>query len=382
MLVVFEFGSTEDLSEFLHIVKHKNDVRNEELDYCLAREKAQEVIACRELKIPYVVLDKPTFFSANAAGQRQVIIDSNVDIDTLGSETPLVIRSNTRSFDCEAIERFKTFVPAEAALNVTHWPKFIKSPEKYLKRHLVELTKDAFNGAMDMDAINPPVFIKGVEKGSGFSLHHVVRDRQELAELIRPAAELRQVYGTRVPVEAKDEDYLAFVQMPDWDCPYRGPQKGRVHFFDPKEGVMISGVLEFDHQPEHKAEYRCFIVNGKVSSISTYTDYQAYPVPPMIEKLAIQFAADHAELAPGFVADFGMTNMGPALVELNDFSHSGRYVGNDAYALYRDLEQFLGVDRSAIKVPKVKIPAHFVSDDDFVLVSRAHQLPDGSWSKI
>lgn len=382
MLVVFEFGSTNDLSEFLHVAKHKNDVRNEELDYCLAREKAQEVIACRDLKIPYVVLDKPSFVSASGKGKRQVIIDSNIDVAALGSDTPLVIRSNTRSFDCEALERFKTFVPAEAAVNVTHWPKFIKNPEKYLKRNVVELPKVAFNGAMGMGAINPPVFIKGVEKGSGFSLRHVVQTRQELNDLIKPASELRKTFGSRVPAEALDDEYLAFVQMPDWECPYRGLEKGRVHFFDPKEGVMISGVLEFDHQPEHKAEYRCFIVDGKVSSISTYTDYQAYPVPPMIEKLAIQFAADHAELAPGFVADFGMTNMGPALVELNDFSHSGRYVGNDAYALYRDLEQFLGVDRSAIKGPKVKIPAHFVSDDDFVLVSRAHQLSDGSWSKI
>lgn len=371
MLVVFEFELVETLAEFLHVVKHKNDVQNEEMDYCLAREKAQEVIACRELNVPYVVLDKPSFMSSLEGDRRQVIIDSNVDVKALIDDTPLVIRSNTRSFDCEALERFQSFVPAAAARKVTHWPKNIANVEKYLKRQVAEASPAIFNEAMRHDSLSPPFFIKGVEKGSGFSLHHVVQTKQELTDLIKSASELRKIYGSRVPVMAKDDDYLAFKQMPDWECPYRGLEKGRVYFFEPKDGVMISEALVFDHKPDHKAEYRCFIVNGKVSSISSYTDYKSYPVPDEIQKLADDFAAEYAGLAPGFVADFGMMDRGAVLVELNDFSHSGRYVGNDSYALYRDLEDFLGADRSSMKEPEVQVPPAFEDDDMDFAVSKS-----------
>lgn len=362
MLVVFEFESKDHLSEFLGVVAHRNDFENEELDYCLAREKAQEVIACRELNIPYVVLDKPMFFAKGGASTGQAIIDSNVDVGALSSDTRLVVRANTSKLDCEALERFQPFVSAAENEQVSHWPRIIKSPEKYLKRHVSDLPAQAFNGAMQMAALNPPLFIKGVEKGNGFSLHHVFETKQDLDGMIQPASELRKRFGTRVPYEVGDDAYLAYKEMPDWECPFRGQQKGRVYFFEPKDGVIISSVLRFDHQPDHKAEYRCFIVGGKVSSISTYTDYKAHPVPASIEEMARDFAADHASLAPGFVADFGMTDRGPVLVEMNSFSHSGRYVGNDAYALYQDLETHLGVDRSLIKDPDIVIPDDQESD--------------------
>lgn len=362
MLVVFEFESRDHLEEFLHIAKHRNEEQNEEMDYCLAREKAQEVIACRELRVPYVVLAKPSIFAKPGGDSGQEIIDCNVDIEALSDDTSLVIRAANRRTYCKALERFQPFVSEAARHDIAHWPSIVRNPEKYLKRHVTELPVETFNKVMRAQGIVPPLFIKGVEKGSGLSLHHVVQSREELDGLIKPAAELREMFGTHVPHEANDDDYLAFKVMPDWDCPYRGPQKGRVYFFEPKDGVMLSNVLKFDHQPDHKAEYRCFIVDGKVSSISTYTDYTAYPVPECIEALAQQFAAEHADLAPAFVADFGMTDRGPVLVELNDFSQSGRYIANDAYALYCDLESLLGADRSTVKEPTLSIPTFLASD--------------------
>lgn len=362
MLVVFEFESRDHLEEFLHIAKHRNDEQNEELDYCLAREKAQEVIACRELCIPYVVLAKPSIFAKPGGDSGQEIIDCNVDTEALSDDTRLVIRAANRRTYCKALERFQQFVSEAGRQKIAHWPSIVRNPEKYLKRHVMELRVEAFNKAMRTHSLIPPLFIKGVEKGSGLSLHHVVQSREELEDLIKPAAELRQLFGTRVPHEASDDSYLAFKVMPDWDCPYRGPQKGRVYFFEPKDGVMLSDVLKFDHQPDHKAEYRCFIVDGKVSSISTYTDYTAYPVPDCIEALAQQFAAEHADLAPAFVADFGMTDRGPVLVELNEFSQSGRYIANDAYALYCALESLLGVDRTSVKEPILSIPTFLASE--------------------
>lgn len=362
MLVVFQFYGKDDFEEFLHVVKHKNDVQNEDLEYCLGREKAQEVIACRELNIPYVVLAKPDLFARRNADNSHKIIDSNVDVSALNSDTRLVVRVNARHLSCEALDRFQPLVSTTATQDIAHWPRIIQYPEKYLRRNVTELSAEAFNEAMQTKALNPPLFIKGVEKGNGFSLHQVAKTRQELDDLIKSAVELRQLYGDRVPDTAKDDDYLAFKQMPDWECPYRGPQKGRVYFFEPKDGVMISDVLQFDHKPDHKAEYRCFIVDGKVSSISTYTDYTAHPVPACIAEMAREFAADHAALAPAFVVDFGMTDQGPVLVELNSFSESGRYVGNDAFALYRDLEALLGVDRTHMKEPDVAIPENQEGD--------------------
>lgn len=379
MLVVFEFSSVGELSEYMYVAKHANDVQNEELDYCLGREKAHEILACRDLKIPYVVLERPTFFrKEDERSSGQAIIDCNVDVSALDVDTRLVYRTLSSNVDCEALKRFRPFITEEANHAVTHWPTSIKNPAKYLKREVTELSATAFNGGMRTGAFNLPFFLKGVEKGSGLSLRHVIEEQSELDALVKTAGELRRRFGQMVPITAKDDDFVAYAQMPDWECPYRGDQKGRVYFFQPKEGVIISSVLKFDHKPDHKAEYRCFIVDGKVSSISTYTDYVAYPVPEMISKMACEFAADNADLAPGFVADFGVTDRGPVMIELNSFSQSGRYIGNDAFALYRDLDLLLGADRSSIKKPVVSVPTHAYDNDDDVSVGRYIHLQDGS----
>ncbi|MBI6883206.1 ATP-grasp domain-containing protein [Pseudomonas putida] len=355
MLVVFELPSGADLSEYLHVATWKNDVRNEEMDYCQGREKAHEILACRRAGIPYVVLSKPDFFSVRDGAKETQIVDTNVNIDALADSTPLVMRALSKMVDAEALKRFPLFVSAESDNDVLHW--LDRVDEKYLKRQMTELTQEQFNDAMRTNNIATPVFLKGVEKGGGLSLRHVLASDQDLHDLVKTAGELRKIYGSLVPHGARDDDYIAFRQMPDWECPYRGEQKGRAYFFEPKDGVMLSDVLDFKHLPDHKAEYRCFIVDGRVSSISTYTDYVSYPVPDEIRKIASEFAAEHASIAPAFVADFGMTDRGPVLVELNSFAQSGRYVGNDPDALYRDLEQLLGVDRSNIKEPKVPVPS-------------------------
>jgi hypothetical protein len=357
MLVVLEFCSASELSEYLHVVTWKNDEQNEEMEYCLGREKAQEVIACRDLGIPYVVLKNLSFISSRSATVDDQIIDTNVDINDLSLNTQLVNRAGTRRFDHPVLRQLKPFVCEQFTQNVAHWPTTIAEPEKYLKRQVSEMSSHQFNAEMRAGNIPLPTFLKGVEKGGAFSLRHVLSNEDELHTLVKTAGELRSIAGHAVPDHLNDDDYVAFLQMQDWECPYRGWQKGRLYVHDLKRGVILSEVLAFNHASDHKAEYRCFVIDGKVSSISTYTDYTTHPVPAEIRKLAEEFAADHADLAKGFVADFGMTDRGPVLVELNDFTKSGRYLGNDAYALYKDLEAVLGSDKTCLKSPDVPIPS-------------------------
>ena len=158
---------------------------------------------------------------------------------------------------------------------------------------------------------------------------------------------------------------MAFFQMPEWYCPYRDSMEpGRLCLFDPEEGVMFSEVLEFERHLEHKGEFRSFIVDGKVTSLSSYTDYQSYPVPEEIQKLAEEFAQQNSHLAPAYVADFGMTERGPVLIELNSLKHSGRYIGNDPVALLQAIEQHIGVvDRRFIREPLVAVPEALVGED-------------------
>jgi hypothetical protein len=368
MLVVFEFESQNCLAGFLEVAAHGDVEQNEELDYCVNREHAQEILACRALNIPYVVLSRQ--FSADVE-----IIDSNTDVTRMDKNSQVIKRVRSVSISHPDLAGFKNYIAKAQDEIVTHWPDQLKNPDYFLKRSVIELSKARFSGMMAAGEIRPPVFIKGVEKGSSFSLHHVLHTDDDLHAMIKPVGELRALFGRKLHIEPEqsDTDFLAFMQMPDWYCPYRDSiEAGRLCTFDPVEGVMLSEALTFERAPEHKGEYRAFIVDGKVTSLSSYTDYVSYPVPAVIQKLAEEFAQQNTHLAPAFVADFGITERGPVLIELNSLTHSGRYIGNDPQALLLAIEQHIGVvDRRFICEPQVAVPERLAEDDQEWMIRSA-----------
>jgi len=85
-------------------------------------------------------------------------------------------------------------------------------------------------------------------------------------------------------------------------------------------------------------EYRCFLVNGKVSSISTYEDYKIHEIPNDVIKFADQCAKLLSKYYNKVVFDIGCSDsIGLFLVECNDIGLSGRYINNDFCQLVYDL---------------------------------------------
>jgi hypothetical protein len=365
MLVVFEFESADSLSDFLGVVAHGDTEQNEEMDYCVNREHAGEILACRELKIPYVVVSKKFGFGDKTKPVE--IIDTNTDVTKMSLVSQVVMRVNSVKISHPDLDDFPHYISESHDETVKHWPRHLNNADRFLQRTVVDLSRARFNEMMAAGDIRTPVFIKGVEKGSGFSLHHVLQTEDDLHAMIKPLGDLKALFGHKMIFDpsGKDSDFMAFFQMPEWYCPYRDSMEpGRLCLFDPEEGVMLSEVLTFERALEHKGEYRAFIVDGKVTSLSSYTDYVSYPVPEEIQKLAEEFAQQNTHLAPSYVADFGITERGPVLIELNSLKHSGRYIGNDPQALFRGLEQHIGVvDRRFICEPLVGVPEKLAQQD-------------------
>lgn len=92
-----------------------------------------------------------------------------------------------------------------------------------------------------------------------------------------------------------------------------------------------------------KAEYRCFIVDNKCSTISIYTDEQSQTKNcAAIEAFANDFAQSstaHGNLPHAYCLDIAELQDGRlAVVELNDIAASGFFADHDIKKLYEDLE--------------------------------------------
>ncbi|MDT8925479.1 ATP-grasp domain-containing protein [Pseudomonas taiwanensis] len=377
MLVVFSESSREDLAQSLGIATWYNEFRNEDLDYCIRRERAQEILACRALKIPYVVVAEPSFLGDEAD---EPILDTNCELAALDPSTPLVLRLYGDASLPDKLRVFPLLVSSGHERQVEQWPNHIVSPEFFLKRQVIQMSQALFSASFHSGDLVTPLFLKSTKKSV---LHHVVGSSLELNGLIKPAGVITRDFPSLAGQVNKlpAEQVVALHKYPDYDCPYRGPVKGHFKVIDLSEGVIISSVMNILREPDHRGEYRAFIVNGEVSSMSAYRDYDHSPVPNEVSQFAHAFAEQHRHVAPAYVADFCLTDQGPALVELNGLAYAGRYVDNDPGLLYCDLERFAGVDRSVLCDPRVAVPSkaetHMPETDDVVVDFGEPALPWG-----
>lgn len=352
MLVVFSDSSREELAQHLGIATWYNEFRNEDLEYCIRRERAQEILACRALKIPYVVVAEPSFLGAEVD---EPILDTNCELAALDPSTPLVLRLYADASLPEKLRVFPLLVSKGHEKQVEQWPNHVVSPEFFLKRQVIQMSQALFSSSFLSGDLVTPLFLKSAKKSV---LHHIVGSALELNGLIKTAQGIARDFPSLAGQvrNLPADQVVALHKYPDYDCPYRGPVKGRFKVIDLSEGVIISSVMNILREPDHRGEYRAFIINGEVSSLSAYRDYDHSPVPDEVGQFAQVFAEQHRHVAPAYVADFCLTDKGPALVELNDFAYAGRYVDNDPGLLYCDLERFVGVDRSVLCDPRVPVP--------------------------
>lgn len=371
MIVIFTETSLESMLVNLDIALRRFDDVNEDLEYCLRRERAKEILTCRDLNIPYVVLHETA--NSLTPEKESAVIDTNIDFSNLPKEFTLVPRWRRTLPLPIPLRAGRFLVSKEQDQAISHWPSSIVSPDKYLKRMVYLATQHQFNELMISGSLETPIFIKGVSKGSyNFSLHHVFSDNDALNSMLMPYAKAKKLDKnvTMMINNAKDDDIVAFQPGTPWYCPYREMELiSKPGLFNPENGVIISDVLSITCENNRKQEFRAFIVSGEVTSLSGYTDYDSMHVPSEIVELATEFAKENKDLAPAFVADFGMTERGPVLIELNGFDFSGRYLDNDPIKLYSTLRDRLGHHSYTYIEPA---PIEEVKEPDFIKAIRAN----------
>jgi hypothetical protein len=112
-----------------------------------------------------------------------------------------------------------------------------------------------------------------------------------------------------------------------------------VEMMPPSTEILFSEPLQILTDARGKREYRCFVVQNRVSSISRYIDYDTdYEIPAQVEEFAAAFVADHRGVLPScYVLDVAETDRGMVVIELNGIVASGRYERNDFRKLLMDL---------------------------------------------
>ena len=349
MLVVFQESNKDTLAQGLGIVTWYNEFRNEEYNYCVAREKAQEVLTCRELGIPYVVISK------DLMGDNRVI-DCNCDLKALPSDTTLVLRCYPGAKLPSSIDRFQKWLSPDEMRNVDQWPSTVTQADHFFKRHIMTIDRDLMAQLLQDQVLSFPLFVKTVEKTD---FHHVIFSQEELSRNLMTVEQARKAVPHKgAELEGLFGDTAVLVlKRPDWYCEYREQMiAGRISLNTLEAGLIVSDVMEIERADSHKGEYRAYFVNGQLSSISAYLDYDHAEVPAEIRHFAEAFGIANAHLAKGFVADFCLTPKGPALVEMNDFCYSGRYIDNDPAALFADIKRHFGDPVFDLVEPMIKIP--------------------------
>ncbi len=106
--------------------------------------------------------------------------------------------------------------------------------------------------------------------------------------------------------------------------------------FSRDEPLIISQPLKF-FKPYK--EYRCWVVNDKVTSISRKDNFEFHQVPENIKDFANKFAEYHKETFPSlYVVDIAIEKTkGPLVIECNPYSSSGRFIQTDFSEVLRAL---------------------------------------------
>lgn len=95
--------------------------------------------------------------------------------------------------------------------------------------------------------------------------------------------------------------------------------------------VMLSEFIDIGEDEYDMLEWRCFVVDGLVLSISRYKDYESIPTPDKVSAYAREVVNHVAGkyLPKNFVLDVAQKRDGEiCIIEFNDVCCSGRYVDN------------------------------------------------------
>lgn len=309
-MFLFEFNTEDDYKKALDIAKNHKDVVNEDVSYCVLRERGTEVLSCQSSRIPYSVY--------TTDGE---MLDCS-DEKYTGS---VLYRGLTYRFKIP--EMYTSFETVQSIDKILNWPLYVNN--KYTKRD-IKLVDHNTMCSIILSGNDKPLFIKTREKGTGGSatFHSVVEDFS-MFEVDSDTSVTgifdSLVNGSRITLVVSGQSYY----NPYMD-EYEKAQDTRLSLCG---DFILSEPLEICeiNTAYGKEEYRCFIEDDKVVSVSLFEDYTSHEVPEEVIDLATSFAKDHKGVfQERYVIDFANTkDRGYVLVEVNPFCHAGRYIDND-----------------------------------------------------
>ncbi|MDU8351068.1 ATP-grasp domain-containing protein [Pseudomonas syringae pv. actinidiae] len=357
VIIAIEFKGPRDYLDALATAVHHFDDVNESFNHCVRRERGLEAHVLREAKFPFV-----------AYGPEGEVLDTNVDLASLDRNQWRVLRrSLTRSV--KSVAGFDSLLTDEDNQVIEHWPDVILSADRFLARDVSYFDKSEFLKKLAAGDLTFPLFIKGSDKGptSDTSLRHIFNDWDALAEVFIRARYIPLIDQANLSPE---DTFVLRFQKPDWYCPYRDDIIHEAPRYLPiTTGIITSELMEItrdDLADSGTREYRCFVFNGKAYSPSRYSDYVSLPVPTALIEAAQVFAdAQQSVLPIVYVVDIAETDKGFQVVELNQFSWSGRYLDNCPQKLFSDIQDHYNRDARFSLIEPLSTPeaSHFESSD-------------------
>lgn len=371
VIIAIEFTNLSQYRDALAIAAHHfNDV-DESQRYCILRERGLEAYSLRPTRIPFVAYD--------STGE---VLDSNVDLEALDrSQWRVLRRCNTRNVT--TVAGFESLLSNEDNATVARWPQVIKQAETFLSRKVDFLEKSDFIERLRTGALSLPLFIKGSDKGpsSETSLRHLFREPSELADMFVSTESIPKRFTGAVTT---DDAFALRFQKPDWFCPYReGMIKEAPVYVPLTTDFITSDVMDIKRDELSDSgtrEFRCFVFNGEVHNVSRYTDYVSLPVPKAVREFAQAFAQAQRDVLPiAYVVDVADTEAGYQVIELNQFSWSGRYLDNRPLPLYKAVHDYFNQNAEYQVVEALPLPKadHFSSTSDTDLLAKFESANEG-----
>ncbi len=296
---------------------HSFDALDRQLDYtaisddpenyqrCIARERTLEIEICRVAGVPcFLILDTPETRGIRLAGhggqdpfRRHMLYDATrTAVDSLAGYEVLVRASV--SHERSVLE----FIEAQGGRNVADWPSQQRTLEWY--KH-----------------VRPEFMLR---KMAWFPLN------EALAQDLSAFRDAEGRFFAKTSFKALSGLTDCLLSLLGYN----------VELMPPSTEVIVSEPLGLHSDAKGKLEYRCYVVRGRVSSISRYIDYDTdYTIPAGIEQFAEAFVAAHrGDIPDCYVLDVAESDRGPVVIELTGIVASGRYEKNDFRKLLADLQ--------------------------------------------
>lgn len=349
IITVIAFDSDHEMEEALRIALYEMNKVNEDYQYCVSRERGHELLRARQAGIPYIaVCRKGLSFSENGIDKKGQdcfkIIESNFDIDKIEKDNARILCRGFNAFS--GLFGVKPLLSQEDDILIKRWAETIEQEDIGRNVKIVS-QKEVIDLIFSPDY--EPVFIKTFDKGNHYNTVNSIINKdqsfkkEEGSFLIKTSdrPDLNTESRKLSSFLSEDESSVLTIYKKSYEAfnPWHGEVEKYPARFLSVEGEMItSPVISIRNDDQGTLEYRVFVVNGKVSSISRYLDYAKVEIPEEISNCASEFVAKYSNILPKFyVVDFAQTDKGVELVELNPFERSGRYLQNSAAKMFDEI---------------------------------------------